>query len=90
MVRSSWLLWGVCACNGGAFRLADDRRAYVLWAHAAGADESAAAHLDLASDVALDLHAWDFSATASKTSLAPQAGVIGLDLTASPVILIEP
>ncbi|HEY0138625.1 MAG TPA: hypothetical protein VGB85_31290 [Nannocystis sp.] len=73
-----------------AFRLPDDRQVLVLWAYAAGADESAQAHLDLATDRSFDLHAWDFSETGSKTPLAPQGGVIALDLTASPVILVEP
>lgn len=75
--------------RGHAFRLPDDRQALVLWAYAAGADESAQAHLDLATDRSFDLHAWDFSDTGTKTPLAPQAGTIGLDLTASPVILVE-
>lgn len=73
-----------------AFRLPDDRQVLVLWAYAAGPEESAQAHLDLATASSFELHAWDFSATGVKTSLAPQAGVIALDLTASPVILVEP
>lgn len=76
--------------RGYAFRLPDDRQALVLWAHAIGPDESAMVHLDLATDRSFELHAWDFSDTGSKTPLAPMGGVIGLDLTASPVILVEP
>lgn len=37
-----------------------------------------------------ELHAWDFSATGTKTPLSPSGGVIGLDRTASPVLLVEP
>lgn len=76
--------------HGYAFRLPDDRQALVLWAHAAGTDEAAEAHVDLATDRSFDRHEWDFSATGTKTSLSPAGGVIGLDLTASPVILVEP
>jgi hypothetical protein len=75
--------------RGHAFRLPDDRQALVLWAYGT-ADEAAAAHLDLATDASFELHAWDFSDTGAKTSLTPQAGVIGLELTGSPVILVEP
>ena len=73
-----------------AFRLPDDHPVLMLWAYAAGADESAQAHLDLATDRSFDLHARDFSEAGSTTLLAPQGGVIVLDLTASPVILVEP
>ncbi len=73
-----------------AFRLPDDRQVLVLWAYAAGPDETAVAHLDLVTDRSFELHAWDFSATGTKTPLSPNGGVIGLDLTASPVILVEP
>lgn len=76
--------------HGYAFRLPDDRQALVLWAHAAGTDESAQVHVDLTTSQSFELHAWDFSATGTKTPLSPNGGVIGLDLTASPVILVEP
>ena len=75
--------------GGAAFRGADDRQILVLWAYAAGTDEGAVAHYDLATDRGFDVHAWDFSATDTAMPLAPQAGQIGLDLTASPVILVE-
>ncbi len=76
--------------RGAAFRLADDRQALVLWAHAAGVDEAAQAHLDLVTESSFDVHAWDYSVTNTATPLVPADGVIGLDLTASPVILVEP
>ena len=76
--------------RGHAFRLPGDRQALVLWAYATGADESAQVHLDLASDRSFELHAWDFSETGTTTPLTPDGGVIGLDLTAAPVILVEP
>ncbi|PCC67710.1 hypothetical protein SAMN02745121_02347 [Nannocystis exedens] len=72
-----------------AFRLPDDRQAIVAWAYALGTDESAQAHFDLPTDKSFDLHAWDFSQTGTATPLAPEGGLLGLDLTASPVILVE-
>lgn len=72
-----------------AFRREDDRRAIVLWAVATGADEAAQASFELASDVGFDLHHWDFGATGQSTPLAPEDGVIAVELTASPVILVQ-
>ncbi len=76
--------------HGYAFRLPDDRQGLVLWAHAAGTDEAAMAHVDIATERSFDRHEWDFSATGSKTPVAPVGGVLGLDLTSAPVILVEP
>lgn len=76
--------------RGYAFRLPDDRQALVVWAHAGGTDEAAQAHVDLATDRSFERHEWDFSATGTKTLVSPSGGVIGLDLTASPSILVEP
>jgi hypothetical protein len=75
--------------RGAAFRLPDDRRALVLWARAAGPDETGAAMFDLATDTGFSAHAWDYSATDTATPLAPEGGKIALALTADPVILIE-
>jgi hypothetical protein len=75
--------------RGYAFRLPDDRQAIVLWAYAPGTDESAQSHFDLATDRAFAVHAWDFSQTGTATPVAPEGGLIGLELTAAPVILIE-
>ncbi|MDC0667125.1 hypothetical protein [Nannocystis radixulma] len=72
-----------------AFRLPDDRTAIVAWAYAVGTDESAQTHWDMPTDKSFDLHAWDFSQTNTATPLAPEGGLLGLDLTASPVILVE-
>ncbi len=75
--------------QGYAFRLPDARQVLVLWARAGGTDETAQLHVDLATSRSFELHAWDFSASASKTPVSPDGGVIGLDLTASPVFLVE-
>ena len=76
--------------QGYAFRLPDARQVLVLWARAGGTDETAQLNVDLATSRSFELHAWDFSASASKTPVSPDGGVIGLDLTASPVFLVEP
>lgn len=75
--------------RGAAFRLPDDRRVIVLWARAAGPDETAAAMYSLTTDASFAAHAWDYSVTNSATPLAPQDGAIALSLTADPVILVE-
>jgi hypothetical protein len=72
-----------------AFRLPDDRQAIVAWAHAPGTDESAQAQFDLPTDKSFDVHAWDFSQTGTTTPVSPEGGLLGLDLTASPIILVE-
>jgi hypothetical protein len=76
--------------HGYAFRLPDERQVLVLWAHAGGTDEAAQLHVELATDRSFEVHEWDFSVTASKAPVSPDGGVIGLDLTASPVWLVEP
>lgn len=77
------------AAHGYVFRLPDDRQVLVLWAVADGTDETAQLHVDLETSRSFDLHEWDFSATSSKTPVGPQGGLLGLDLTASPVWLVE-
>lgn len=72
-----------------AFRLEDDRQVIVAWAYAAGADESAQVHAELTSDRDFTVHAWDFTDTGTAGAVGPDAGKLGLDLTASPVILVE-
>lgn len=77
------------ALGGAAFRLPDDRRALVLWARAAGADESAAANYELVSDVDWLAHAWDHSATDMVVPRSPQGGVVALALSADPQVFLE-
>lgn len=61
----------------------------MLWATSSGADESAQTHGDPATDRSFAPHAWDSSETGTATPVAPEGGVIGLELTASPVVLVE-
>lgn len=75
--------------RGYAFRRPDDRQVLVLWAHAGGTDETAQAQVGLATDRSFELHEWDFSASNSKTSVSPEGGVLALELTGSPVFLVE-
>jgi hypothetical protein len=75
--------------GGGAYRLPDGRRAFVLWARPAAGAEEASASYALASDKPVTRHAWDDSATNAATVLSPQGGAIAIELGGSPEIFIE-
>lgn len=75
--------------DGVALRLPDDRRAWVLWARDADLDEDESAAYELASEVPVLVHAWDWSQTQTTQALAPEAGVIALALTAAPLLVVE-
>ncbi len=76
--------------RGAAFGFDDGRAAYVLWARADADTESGSASYSIATDQPLAAHEWDGSRTGAATTLTPSAGVITVDLTTSPTILVEP
>ncbi|MFV8749381.1 hypothetical protein ACNOYE_02390 [Nannocystaceae bacterium ST9] len=75
--------------DGAAFRLPDDRRAWVLWAFDEDLDEAASASYELATEVDVLVHQWDWSQTGATQLRAPAAGVVTLDLTAAPQLVVE-
>ncbi len=75
--------------DGVALRLPDDRRGFVLWARDADLDEDESAVYELASDLPVLVHAWDWSQTQATQALAPAGGVITLELSAAPLLVVE-
>lgn len=74
--------------RGTALRLANGKRAYVLWALSAGTTEAGRTTLHLGSG-AVNVYAWDYSRTRMSQRLEPSGGRVTVQLTASPVVLIE-
>jgi hypothetical protein len=75
--------------DGVALRLPDDRRAWVLWAVDGDLDEDESASYELATDTPVAVHQWDWSQTQTTQVNMPAAGVVALELTAAPLLLVE-
>jgi hypothetical protein len=75
--------------DGVALRLPDDRRAWVLWAVDDDLDEDETASYELATDTDVLVHQWDWSQTQVTQARMTEAGVVALDLTAAPLLIVE-
>jgi hypothetical protein len=75
--------------DGVALRLPDDRRAWVLWAVDGDLDEDESASYELATQTPVVIHQWDWSQTQTTQVSMPAAGVVALELSAAPLLLVE-
>lgn len=75
--------------GGGAFRTKAGKRAFVLWARD-GKSEDAKANYTLSFPGSVALYAWDHSKTGASETRSPTGGEIALELTSSPLFVIEP
>lgn len=75
--------------SGAAFVTKDGKKATVLWARAAGNDETASATYELAATAGVSRFEWDAAANGmASIELTPDAGKISLSLDATPVFLV--
>jgi hypothetical protein len=75
--------------DGVALRLPDDRRAWVLWAVDGDLDEDESASYELVTDAPVLVHQWDWSQSGVTQAYMPEAGVVALELTAAPLLIVE-
>lgn len=75
--------------SGAAFVTKDGKKAVVVWARAAGNDETASATYELPTSAAVSRFDWDAASKGmASTKLTPDGGKVSLTLDATPVFLI--
>jgi hypothetical protein len=75
--------------DGRAFRLADNRRALVLWAKTKGASETASAMFAIPTDKPLQEFGLDYGDTGAMNEQNPSGGTVMAQLSGTPRIYIE-
>ena len=74
--------------RGAVFHTKAGKRAYALWART-DQGEGAKATYALASDKPVVTRAWDASQTKASSTLVPSGGSVSLELTSSPLLVVE-
>jgi hypothetical protein len=77
--------------RGAAFVTAGGKRALVLWARVSGASEDAAASFAFSTEATWNSFAWDAAANGmASTPLSPAGGKLTVELSGTPLFLVEP
>lgn len=77
------------AVDGKAFRLPDNRRAFVLWAKTKGASETASAMFAIPTDKPLQIFGLDYGDSGTMDEQSPSGGTVMAQLSGTPRIYIE-
>ncbi len=75
--------------GGVALRMPDQKHAYVVWATATSG-ETATGTVTLPAAGAASVYGWDYSTTKTVTTAMPAGGVVTVDVTSAPAVVVAP